>query len=649
MVTLGVESSTSFHSTSFWVYRTLHRPGLRYSKMTSSTHPPSGTVQTRYRGVGGKVKESSVSGNVAYIHHPTIRLKVVIRHLPSDLKESEFRDAMSNYIKDESIDFFTWNQGKTPKEFVFLQLVAVFPVADTFPDYSRNKPATPSRCYLKIKNPKQVTELSSALRSHGKFIDSRGNSTLPQMEFSPFQKIPQKTVRIDSRAGTIESDTDFRAFLVSLNPTTATAEGSAEGFQQPPYDPHTPAPIPANDPLSVPLPWNEPIEKPKTTPLIEYIRSRKTGPEKQSSKPKAAERATSGSGSRSAKRAERRTGEKASTSKTKQKDASEESKSIEPMALLKRMDSGLPLVAHQGSSGLPVSTPKPGEKFADTNIIENKESGDTGMCRDRDRRRSGISGVAAILHRDLGLGSSTRRSRGRAVVTPPDSESTAAAVSSFSTLSVQSTLGTNRPQLPESPRRQRGDRPSRRERRAAKLEREESMASKTGITSSPASTTQLALPRSSGLPAGRAVMLMKHEFGMAESSSVAYSANASPSSNTNTSTTSHNSVVSSIPATPTGPRGGFRGGRGRNRGGMMAARNRTPPQPQPQATPSPPSGPAAGSGSTGGDVFGARGRGGRGGVRGSTLFARGRNRAGGVRVPPATSSTTADVGQVMGM
>jgi len=76
---------------------------------------------TRIRSRGGrhhKDKESSSTGNGVSGQQPTVRLKVVIRHLPSLLKESEFRDVMSNYINDETCDFFSWNQGKIPEEFV---------------------------------------------------------------------------------------------------------------------------------------------------------------------------------------------------------------------------------------------------------------------------------------------------------------------------------------------------------------------------------------------------------------------------------------------------------------------------------------------------------------------------------------------------
>jgi regulator of nonsense transcripts 3 len=70
----------------------------------------------RIKSRGAKGKEA-VSG-AATGQQPAIRLRAVVRHLPSLLKESEFRDVMSNYINDETTDHLTWVQGKIPEEFV---------------------------------------------------------------------------------------------------------------------------------------------------------------------------------------------------------------------------------------------------------------------------------------------------------------------------------------------------------------------------------------------------------------------------------------------------------------------------------------------------------------------------------------------------
>jgi len=84
---------------------------------------PAQATPTRVRSKGGrynKDKESTIGNG----QQSTVRLKVVVRHLPSLLKESEFRDVMSNYINDDTCDFFSWNQGKIPEEFVSIPVSA---------------------------------------------------------------------------------------------------------------------------------------------------------------------------------------------------------------------------------------------------------------------------------------------------------------------------------------------------------------------------------------------------------------------------------------------------------------------------------------------------------------------------------------------
>ncbi|KAF8242168.1 hypothetical protein K440DRAFT_591245 [Wilcoxina mikolae CBS 423.85] len=590
--------------------------------MASSTHTVSAATRIRSREGSAKVKESNVSGNCENGHHPSLRLKVVIRHLPSLLKRSEFCNVMSNYINDQTTDFFAWDQGKIAKD--------------------RNKSSIPSRCYVKMKYPVQITGLSRALRAHGMFTDGKGNSTLPQIEFSPFQRIPKEKLRFDSRSGTIESDSDFQAFLASLNPdaATPTAErGAAGSTHLPALEPHEPTPILAYDPLSVPMPLNEPFQKPKTTPLIEYIRGQKVAPESSSLKTKMTERSSAAGNSRSAKRSERRTSERASKPKAKEikKDVSEDSKSTEPMALLKRTDSVPARPCQHVSSGFGSSTTKPAEKLTEKAVARPKETGEKGKCIDRDRQRSGVSGVVAILQRDLGLSGSIRRSRGRAAVNSSDYEP-ATSITPFSTPLTTSNLVTTQ-HMPVSPKRQRGDRPSRRERRAAKLETAEPTSSISSFTTNPAlaSTPLVALGESSSLSAGSPVtMITKHQSRLTDNSSAGSSSNPSPLSDISMHAAPQSVLVTAITATPTGPRGGFRGSRGRNRRGIMAVGNPKPTQPQ--ANPTTPTRPDAENGNIAGGGFGGRGRGGQGGVRVGLVFAGARGT--GVKGPGGPVSTS---------
>ncbi|KAF8536142.1 Smg-4/UPF3 family-domain-containing protein [Trichophaea hybrida] len=571
--------------------------------MASSKHPATAATRIRSREGNAKVDECNVSGSCENSPNSTLRLKVVIRHLPSLLKRSEFCNVMSNYINDQTTEFFGWDQGKIAKD--------------------RNKPSTTSRCYVKMKYPVQITGLSGALRAHGIFTDSKGNSTLPQIEFSPFQRIPKQKLRFDPRAGTIEFDSDFQAFLASLNPDVATPaaeRGVAGSTHIPALEPHDPAPILANDPMSVPMPLNEPFQKPSSTPLIEYIRRQKAAPERSSLKIKTTERTSAVGNSRSSKRSERRTN----------------SKSTEPMAPLKQTDSVPVRRIRQVSSGLGSSTTKLAQKLAEKTVARHKEVGDKGKLIDRDRQRSSVSGVVAILQRDLGFSGSTRRSRSRATVNPSDYEPTTpiTSITAVSTPLMTLNLATTQ-HMPVSPKRQRGDRPSRRERRAAKLETAEHTASVPSFTSNPAlaPTPVVTHAESSGFSTGCPVTIIKkHQSRLTDNSSACSSSNLSPSPNTNMSAMPHSVLVTAKTGTPTGPRGGFRGSRGRNRRGIMTAGN---PQPQVNLTPT---GPAAENGNIAGGGIRGRGRGGQGGVRVGPVFAGARGT--GVKEPgsPVSSS-----------
>lgn len=53
----------------------------------------------------------------------TVRLRTVIRHLPSLLKEDEFREIMADYVNEETTEWLSWIQGKIPAEFSFPSLV----------------------------------------------------------------------------------------------------------------------------------------------------------------------------------------------------------------------------------------------------------------------------------------------------------------------------------------------------------------------------------------------------------------------------------------------------------------------------------------------------------------------------------------------
>lgn len=329
-----------------------------------------------------------------------------------------------------------------------------------------------------MKSPENIAALAAALRAHGHFTDVRGNISLPQLEFSPFQKVPKKTARVDARSGTIDNDSEFLAFLASLKSSSLAPVPADEGTTERSGESEIPRtlPIPVNDPLSVPMPTFEKVDRPSTTPLIEYLRAQKAAPPNTKS---AASGSTAIFGRARPSRSERRARERIAKEKEKSKgtDTAEKTTTIEPTALLKRSStaprastSHTPTLSRTGSLGVPSSST--------TNEGEKEKAPEKPP---RERRRP--AGVAAILQRDLGLGVNPRRSRAgreRAATGPtidtsqPSTPTTEAPSASAPTTPAAATPPAQQ-QSPASTRPR--ERPSRRERRAAKLEREESTAS----------------------------------------------------------------------------------------------------------------------------------------------------------------------------
>ncbi|RPB06023.1 hypothetical protein L873DRAFT_1660990 [Choiromyces venosus 120613-1] len=457
-------------------------------------------AKAKPRGGGPLLKASS--GN-----NPTIRLKVVVRHLPSLIKEDEFKNAMVEYINEETVEWTCWIQGKIPEE--------------------RTKAPRDSRCVIKFKNPLQITALSEALRLHGPFTDSKGNTTTPQMEYSPFQKAPKKSARVDARAGTIEFDPDFIAFVASLKAAstpappadrTATIDTFANG---PPGEAvGSSTTIPVNDPLSVPLPIVEKIDKPKTTPLIEYLRTHKNGGSDKSSSSKSSLKTEKSNKESSSAKRERRRLEK-SRAKGKERepriDEKEEgaikqavraidmeaatilkrensiggplSRQNTSTTILSRQNSGIPGSLSRQNSGLtgsisrqnsgqPGTLARQGSNLAgNSSRSEKGQSQEKEKGRERRRDRGNASSVAAILQRDLGITPSTRRSRNSAK-TPSTIETSTSTTDGTPTATVTPPTPVNpEPQSPVRPRRRGG-----RGNSGRRLEREDSIASNSSAT-----------------------------------------------------------------------------------------------------------------------------------------------------------------------
>ncbi|TVY42740.1 Regulator of nonsense transcripts [Lachnellula subtilissima] len=169
------------------------------------------------------------------------RLKVVIRRLPPALTEAEFASIIGDEWKlaQGKVDWFLYKPGKDSKD--------------------ASKPSRPSRAYFHLTSDAHLMSLSETIRL-SVFEDAQNTFTSscligpPTVEFAPYGRTPGGRRRVDARAGTIDQDAEFMAFLEGLaNPPTGKdvgVDGLVEG-------------APATK------------EKVTTTPLVQYLKDKK--------------------------------------------------------------------------------------------------------------------------------------------------------------------------------------------------------------------------------------------------------------------------------------------------------------------------------------------------------------------------------------
>ncbi|XP_045605200.2 regulator of nonsense transcripts 3B isoform X1 [Procambarus clarkii] len=124
--------------------------------------------------------------------------KVVVRRLPPNMTEEEFREAVSPLPEH---DYFTF-----------------------CPTDGSLGPNAYTRAYINFKNVDDVYIFRDKFDGYV-FVDQKGNENPAMVEFAPFQKIPKRTSgkKRDARCGTIDQDPDFLTFLESItNPVTVT-------------------------------------------------------------------------------------------------------------------------------------------------------------------------------------------------------------------------------------------------------------------------------------------------------------------------------------------------------------------------------------------------------------------------------------------
>ncbi|KAK0119986.1 regulator of nonsense transcription [Cadophora gregata] len=209
-----------------------------------------------------------------------VKLKIIIRRLPPGLTQEEFTTILGEEWKlgQGKVDWFRYKPGKDSKD--------------------ASKPSKPSRAYLHLTNESYLLSLSDAVRL-AVFEDATNtyNSLCligpPSVEFAPYGRIPAGRRRVDARAGTIDQDPEFMAFLEDLaNPTTGK-EINADSLLDPSPSKH---------------------EKVTMTPLVQALKDKKASKNKDAAVKAAKKQEVNSSKGKSAK-------ESAAEEKKKGKDA----------------------------------------------------------------------------------------------------------------------------------------------------------------------------------------------------------------------------------------------------------------------------------------------------------------------------------------
>jgi len=118
--------------------------------------------------------------------------KLVIRHLPPDLDEGKFREAIDKY--KDNLTWFYYHPGRLR----------------TISEATR-----PSVAYLNFKTPKLVREFSTKFANRV-FLDQAGHEHVVQIEYALFQRVPSSKRPRDKLMDTYEKDPHYVGVLESL-------------------------------------------------------------------------------------------------------------------------------------------------------------------------------------------------------------------------------------------------------------------------------------------------------------------------------------------------------------------------------------------------------------------------------------------------
>lgn len=230
---------------------------------------------------------------------PLGRTKVVIRHLPPSLSQSNLFSQF-DHLFCHRYNWFRFRPGN-----------------------SSHKSQRYSRAYIDFKNPEDVLEFAGFFHGHV-FVNEKGSQFKAIVEYAPCQHVPKSCPHKDSREGTIYTDPDYLEFLKLIakparNPPSAEIKLERKEAEE-----------------------SEAVKgAPISTPLMEFVRKKRAdkgsqGPAVVKNRKRAGSASLTNSGSSNAKQG---SGKKRYILKDSTKNSNWKGKSIIIMA---RKQEGLP-------------------------------------------------------------------------------------------------------------------------------------------------------------------------------------------------------------------------------------------------------------------------------------------------------------------
>ncbi|KAM1204031.1 hypothetical protein ACFX2J_019773 [Malus domestica] len=119
---------------------------------------------------------------------PLVRTKVLIRHLPPSLSQSDLFHQIDHLLADR-YNWLCFRPGKNSQ-----------------------KNQRYSRAYIDFKRPEDVFEFAEFFDGHV-FVNEKGAQFKAIVEYAPSQRVPKPSTKKDGREGTIYKDPDYLEFL----------------------------------------------------------------------------------------------------------------------------------------------------------------------------------------------------------------------------------------------------------------------------------------------------------------------------------------------------------------------------------------------------------------------------------------------------